>query len=194
VSKKKTAAAMDLKRFWDIIAASCDPDPDMDDWLDTWYGPLVDQLARLPPEDIVAFDLRFDELTSAVYNVDLWGAAYLINGGCSDDGFYYFRCWLVGMGKKVYEAALANPDSLADIVDPGRDDYEAEIYSVPVEAWRQSTGRDDEEFYAERERLSPRSPVKLKGRRWDYDDDAQVRKRLPRLAALYLREDEESDE
>jgi hypothetical protein len=31
---------------------------------------------------------------------DQWGAAYLANGGCSDDGFDYFRGWLIGQGRK----------------------------------------------------------------------------------------------
>ena len=35
------------------------------------------------------------------YRWDLWGAAYLANGGCSDDGFDYFRGWLIGQGRKV---------------------------------------------------------------------------------------------
>jgi len=32
--------------------------------------------------------------------------------GCSDDGFEYFRCWLISQGKDVFENALRNPDSL----------------------------------------------------------------------------------
>jgi hypothetical protein len=51
---------------------------------------------------------------------DQWGAAYLANGGCSDDGFDYFRGWLIGQGRKVYETVLADPDSLAAHAD-GRD-------------------------------------------------------------------------
>lgn len=44
---------------------------------------------------------------------NLWGAAYVINGGCSDDCFEYFRGWLVLQGRETFERALANPDSLA---------------------------------------------------------------------------------
>ena len=50
----------------------------------------------------------------------MWGAAYVIHGGCSDDGFEYFRRWLISRGRKAYEAALADPDSLAQLdVRPG---------------------------------------------------------------------------
>jgi hypothetical protein len=48
------------------------------------------------------------------YRWDLWGAAYLINGGCSDDGFDYFRGWLLSQGRAIWQATLADPDSLAD--------------------------------------------------------------------------------
>lgn len=41
------------------------------------------------------------------------GAAYLINGGRSDDGFDHFRGWLLTQGRATWQAALAEPDSLA---------------------------------------------------------------------------------
>jgi hypothetical protein len=125
---------------------------------------------------------------AAAYTVDLWGAAYLINGGSSDDGFYYFRCWLVGMGKKVYENALANPDSLADVVTVG-EEYEAEIYGVAHAAWERA-GRTDEEFEEELERQGRVPGAELRGEDWDFDDDEEVRRRFPRLAQMYLVEEE----
>jgi len=177
---------MDDKTFWDIIAVACQPGGDPDEWREG----LVAQLKKLEPEEIVAFDHLFDEKTNALYTADHWGAAYLINGGASDDGFYYFRCWLVGMGRKVYEAALADPDSLADVVDPG-EEYEAEIYGAAPSAWRE-LGLDDEAYTAAyMKKRGKHGRLKLKGRRWDYGSDRQVRKRLPRLAAMYLEEREE---
>jgi len=32
-----------------------------------------------------------------------------------NDGFAYFRCWLIGQGRLVYERAMADPDSLGEI-------------------------------------------------------------------------------
>jgi hypothetical protein len=176
---------VDDKRFWDIIACACRPDEGADEWGEG----LVRELVKLEPAEIVAFDRLFDDKTDALYTVDHWGAAYLINGGASDDGFYYFRCWLVGMGRKAYEAALANPDSLADVVVPG-EEYEAEIYSAGHWAWLH-LGLEEAAFYAASEKLGKRKRPRLKGRRWNYGDDRQVRKRLPRLAAMYLPGDHE---
>ena len=44
----------------------------------------------------------------------LWHAAEIILGGwCSTDSFHYFQMWLVGLGRDAYDAAIAEPDSLA---------------------------------------------------------------------------------
>src|SRR5215472_15971622 len=42
------------------------------------------------------------------------GAAFLIAGGCSDDGFIDFRAGLIAQGRDWYHEAAASPDSLAD--------------------------------------------------------------------------------
>jgi hypothetical protein len=182
----RSTGLMDLKRFWDIIAFCCGHDASEEEWDDA----LVEQLARLAPLDMARFDNRFTSLTDAAYRVDLWGAAYLINGGASDDGFYYFCCWLVGMGKTVYEAALASPDNLADHVEPD-EEREAEIYSVACRAYERATGKSAEEYYALRDKIAPPSTHALQGEDWDFDDDDEVRRRLPRLTKLYLDPDEE---
>ena len=45
----------------------------------------------------------------------LWPAAYVINGGCSDDGFDFFRGRLMLQGRETFRQAVADPDSLADL-------------------------------------------------------------------------------
>ena len=41
-------------------------------------------------------------LVARSYDWNLWGAAYLMKGGCSDDAFDYFRGWLVAQGRRVW--------------------------------------------------------------------------------------------
>jgi hypothetical protein len=84
------------------------------------------RLNELPPAELEEFHRLFNQKIADAYTWDLWGAAYVINGGCSDDGFAYFRAWLISRGQAVYSAALHNPDSLANLVNPERDDYEFE--------------------------------------------------------------------
>jgi hypothetical protein len=121
----------------------------------------------------------------------LWGAAYLINGGCSDDGFDYFRRWLILQGHKVFQAAIANPDSLADVVDPDEEFIECECHPA-WDAWFAvtRTKQDEAGYDALLATLKARDskPVKARriGRLWDFDDDRKMQKRFPRLAKMYL--------
>ena len=108
---------------------------------------------------------------------DMWGAAYLINGGCSDDGFVYFRAWLIAQGRATYSAAVADPDTLAGAAEPGRDDHEFELfYALPREVYEELAGEEMPNIEVE-------WPAEPGGKRWDFDDDAEVARRLPRLAA-----------
>jgi hypothetical protein len=113
-----TVRAMPADQFWLIIeqAARFDDDPD------AHTAALQAILSELPLVDVIAFDGAFRRYLNESYTCDLWGAAYVAMGGCSDDGFEYFRRWLVSKGRGVYEAALANPDSLAQMeLSPGPD-------------------------------------------------------------------------
>ena len=168
---------MDAERFWRIIADTCRSDALK---VQEWDERLQAALKELEPDEIIGWNFIFDRMADQAYTVDLWGAAYLINGGASDDGFYYFRCWLVGMGRDVYEAAVANPDSLADVVIPDID-AEAEIYAAAHQAWMAVTRRPATASYPTYEQRT-----ELRGHEWDFNDDAEVRRRFPRLAAMYL--------
>jgi hypothetical protein len=174
---------MDDKRFWDLIAVACKHDVE-EDFTDEWGLPLVEQLMTLPPEDIVRFDRWFYDKTDALDTYDHWGAAYFINGGASDSVFYYFRCWLVGMGKQIYEAALKDPDSLADVVtDDARVRYEAEIYAAALIAW-ENLGRTEQEFDALDAAMGEREPEGLHGQEWNFTRWTERKRRFPRLVAL----------
>ena len=59
--------------------------------------------------------------------------------GCSDDSFSYFRSWLIVQGKDVYMAALADPDSLAD-VEPYADCFFETAGYVGAYAYKKLTG------------------------------------------------------
>jgi hypothetical protein len=143
-------------------------------------------LTNLPPEDILGFYRCYEDLVDAAYGVDLWGAAYTINGGCSDDGFHYFRIWLVSMGRRIYTAALHDPDSLAEVVDPEEGPCEGDLDHAARQAWLKKTKRKEEELFEELSRLERRPGQDLEGEDWDYDDEEELRRRLPRLSRMYL--------
>jgi hypothetical protein len=113
---------MDEARFWSIVestrdAATAIPREATTDFFDVHAQTLHDALNALPPTHIAAFEARFHELSVRAYRWDLWGAAYWMHGGCSDDSFMDFRACLISLGKDRYYAALANPDSLVEIID-----------------------------------------------------------------------------
>lgn len=92
---------------------------------------LETELRRLPLEEVVSFGAHFDAFHDRAYSWELWAAAYIINGGCSDDSFSDFRSTLISMGRQAYEAALADPESLAAIdYDDGEACYEGFEYAA----------------------------------------------------------------
>src|SRR3712207_5718267 len=134
---------MDHQKFWSVIdtsrqAASGEPGAHV--------GTLRAALKEMDADEIVAFDRIFREHLARAYTWDLWGAAYLIGDGCSDDGFNDFRAWLISKGQAVYEAALADPDSLADVVSDVDGDAQFEEFTyVASQAWEEKLNKRPED-------------------------------------------------
>ncbi|WP_344506013.1 DUF4240 domain-containing protein [Dactylosporangium maewongense] len=147
---------------------------------------LVEVLRGLPLADLVAFRGVQDELFRRdAYRWDLWAAADLINGGASDDGFEYFLGWLMAQGRMRWEATLADPDSLADVVevDAGDLDCEEVLYVAPTAA------ADEEAFWAALPDKGEYLPPRPAGECFDFDDEQRMRRLLPRLTAIFDDED-----
>ncbi|HUR54758.1 MAG TPA: DUF4240 domain-containing protein [Gemmataceae bacterium] len=179
---------MTLDEFWDHIKKSKRRDPD------AHVGRLTARLAKLPPDDILDFVHWWDFYARESYDWTLWGAAYLINGGCSDDGFDYFRDWLILQGRDVFQAAVSDPDTLADVVDG----EEVECGCHPgADAWFEATGAEKDAagyqaFDAAMKVRHPLTPAMPDlGDDWDHDNDAEMNRRFPRLWAMYKRDDDD---
>jgi len=97
-------------------------------------------LSELSSTEIEAFARDQENLMRLSYRWDLWGAAFVINGGCSDDGFDYFRGWLMLQGRDVWEAALRDPESLANLSFEGDVDCEDALYAAS-KAYEAAAGR-----------------------------------------------------
>lgn len=101
---------MDELRFWALVQDVHDhANGDMDEKCET----LRAALSRLSREDATAFAHCFTSMMDRAYSWPLWGAAYVIHGGCGDDTFTDFRASLISRGRKAYESAFADPESLA---------------------------------------------------------------------------------
>jgi hypothetical protein len=163
---------MDAAAFWQLIEESRE---NAGGDLDEQAADLTDLLSELPADEIVAFDRMFRQYLNDAYRWDLWGAAYIINGGCSDDGFEYFRCWLIAEGERVYLEALADPESLVGRAEPdGQNEAESMQYAA-ADAYEVETGRKLTDLHI----VPPSEPA---GEPWEEDD---LEARFPRLWAAF---------
>jgi Protein of unknown function (DUF4240) len=168
---------MPENRFWALIDASQPFGQGQPERLEKSLQPL-DCPERL------AFDLTFFKLREAAYRWDVWGAAYVYAGGCSDDSFMDFRAGLIGLGQAAYEAALADPDSLADQTPRLSDDnflMAEDFGGVSSRALRDGTCTEPRQAD-----LKPLTQDLGAGPpEWDFDDEHEMQRRYPRLWAMY---------
>jgi hypothetical protein len=188
---------VDDSEFWAIVEETRAGLGDDRDDGEAVAEALVERLATGPADLIMRFGRRMDRLDVALYRWDIWAAAYLIGGGhCSDDSFMDFRAGVIALGREWYERVLVSPDALADhpVVRRAAAEEDDEVLLaepmlyVAGEAMEQLTGDEDayddlrDEDGDEPEQDLSGDPA---GEDFDFEDDAEMRRRLPRLAALY---------
>jgi len=153
---------MDIDQFWGLIETSRKGVDNCDDQADK----LTALLEQLEPAEIVSFKHRFDFYMGQPYRWDLWAVAYIVNGGCSDDSFDYFRSWLIGQGREYFMAALNDPQRAADNAGvDGECEGEALMYSA-YDAYESKTGKSEFPQTAVAEVVS-HEPA---GEQWDEDN------------------------
>lgn len=91
-----TSEMLDEDVFWDLVQTSIEQS---DGDQERQIAVLTNDLEKLEPLEIVGFRLRTDRLLYDTYNSKFWCAGYIMNGGCSDDMFEYFRLWLFRRAK-----------------------------------------------------------------------------------------------
>jgi hypothetical protein len=172
---------MERAEFWKLIAEAKEASRgDLETQLDI----IETRLGEYSPEEIVSFQSVLHQLMDESYTRDLWAAAYILNGGCSDDCFDYFRGWLIAQGEHVYNEALRDPETLAPLAAiTDLDDYAFE--SILYAAWTAYEEKTGQEIP-----LTRRKGRQLTGEEWDEDN---VEDKYPKLAAAvgYRGEDED---
>ncbi|SEN17424.1 DUF4240 domain-containing protein [Actinacidiphila rubida] len=192
---------MDNDAFWELVEDSLRHSPSRSQR----EAFLTERLAALPPDHIVLFQTHLDIASGRAYTWDLWGAAMRIFGGwCSDDGFKYFRLWLIGRGRQVFDRAVVEPDALTGLPEVQRlagrhrrtwssdvewPEWESLDY-VAAKTYDLLAGDDDEcteGFYDAVEvelggHHFNRNPV---GERWDARDEATSALKVPRLTEMF---------
>ena len=161
---------MEMAEFWRIIESAKLASPSSDERPEA----LRAALGALAPDEIQAFQELYIAKISEAYTWPLWGAAYIMNGGCSDDCFDYFRDWLISEGQTVYEAALKDPETLADLPRAQESELE-EFRYVAQEVYEGKLGRAMEPSY-------PPLQSQPAGEAWD---EETVDKLFPKLSGKY---------
>ncbi|RYG60494.1 DUF4240 domain-containing protein [bacterium] len=150
---------MDREQFWQLIEKSQNKRGDCD----AQAAKLTKLLVKLDADEIIDFDRIFAELSAQSYRHDLWAVAYIVNGGCSDDGFEYFRWWLIAQGRAYFDAAMLSPESAADKVEPGEEvECESVKYAI-AEAYEEKTGQSLPD-------LTVQYPAEPLGQSWSEED------------------------
>lgn len=168
---------MNEERFWSLIdTGRAEAGHDIEGHFES----LEAALSGCSHEELIDFERLLDHYMNQTYTWELWADDYIINGGCSDDGFEYFRVWLISQGKSAVKNALTDPESLAELI-PDDSDWEAEFEELLYLAqniYEQKTGNE-----------MPRSshlphPKNPSGERWEAED---LPTRYPRLIEVVER-------
>jgi hypothetical protein len=166
---------MNRAAFWGLIgSARADADNDTERQSEL----LEERLSKLPPRQIVRFQQIRRQMDERAYTWDIWGAAFVIDDGCSDDCFRDFRAYLISRGPRAFAAAVRNPDSLAPIVQDAEEGDWENADDVAPDAYQTATGDD---FPADSSDLSG-SP---RGEPWDDESQETLVQRYPALAARF---------
>jgi len=166
---------MDETEFWELVdttreGAEGDPEEHAD--------LLIERLTRLDPDSVLDFARHFESRYNRAYRWDLWGAAWVLLDGASDDAFDFFRCWLIGQGREVFEGALHDPDSLAHLLDDFDEDLDGdgeELGYAADEAYEQLTG-----VVAPDLGIPPAAP-EPEGTPVDFESESALAERYPKL-------------
>jgi hypothetical protein len=139
ISLSKSCEMLNEEVYWAIIDSSLHETTNQED--QELY--LVSAIEKLTPKEMIGFRLRTDKILFDSYNPELWCAAYIVNDGCSDGGFEYFRCWLISRGKEAFYSVKIDPDSLIKQVVEGKESYEFEgFWYVAMNAFKNKTGEE----------------------------------------------------
>jgi hypothetical protein len=153
---------MTIKKFWQIIDSVHRRSKGS---MSAKRRSLRKELLRLPPKEVRSFDEHFGDCEAKAYTWELWAAAYIIGGGCSDDSFSDFRAALISMGRNVFERVVESPAALVKMAINKRNAFNEGYQSVADDVYEEITGNE----LPIRRRPHPKTP---KGQDWRENEAA----------------------
>ncbi|MBD3143180.1 DUF4240 domain-containing protein [Microbispora bryophytorum] len=196
---------MDEDRFWELIERSDRETRSRKErlaWLNT-------RLCQLSADEIIDYHMWWELNANRGYTCDMYALSCYLLRRESTDGFEYFIYWLMSLGREAYDQVADCPDRVMELPQvvhlldlkrrwfaerrrglPWSDEeypgFELLAY-VALDAYEQVTGENVDILYAALKARGVRSRFPLLAAEfgeqdWDIADDAEVARRLPRLA------------
>lgn len=174
----KSAEPLDEDLYWGIIEKSLKNSSNQDEQEKI----LNDEIYKLNPKEMIGFRLYTDKLLYDTYSSEMWCAGYIMNGGCSDDSFEYFRLWVISRGKDTYLKAKANPDYLVNEVIAELEFYDFEgFWYISLNTFKRKTGKDLYDFIDyDKFKMSEGNYPQFEFT-WDEEDPESMKKICPEL-------------
>lgn len=178
---QRTNIMMNEDQFWRIIAQSLEKSNNKREQKEY----IEKKLFLLPLKEILGFQLKVYQLMYDTYTSEMWCAIHLLFNGCSDDGFEYFRNWLLFRGKDSYYNAKQNPDTLLEVMEKAEKAYCYSMqyfWGVAMDTFEKRTGHFfggyiDWDNFQPHESNHP--PIELN---WNDENSESIRKKIcPRI-------------
>jgi len=135
-------------------------------------------LKRLNEEGIRQYYKTYSDIEANAHSFRLWGAAYIINNGCSDDDIFGFIAWLISQGRQTFDRVVADPDVLAEYTFPKSGTFLEKFELLAIQMYERKIGE-----------MPP--PDEKNGKKqeeekwWDFDDVDEMKARYPKLFERY---------
>jgi hypothetical protein len=127
---------MDEQAFWAAIEqAKAGSGNNQDRQLEM----MKEQLRALSLEEIGVFQRIFDAYHGRSYRVDLWRALNEIHD-TGDDGFEYFRAWLISEGQTLFSEVTQCPNRLCEFIGPHDNWWFEAFWYIAQEVYEEKTG------------------------------------------------------
>lgn len=174
---------LDEETYWTIIEKSLKETKNQED--QELF--LTSALEQLSPKEMIGFRLRTDKLLFDSYTSNLWCANFVISNGKADEGFDYFRCWLISRGKEAYYKTMENPDYLVNLVENEPKTYDFEgFWYVAVEAFKNMTNKDLQAYIDYENFKTTDENYPLLEFNWNVDDPKTMEKVCPVLFKKFM--------
>lgn len=187
---------VDVDDFWTFIELSRQAGPTKHE-RETF---LAERLGRISRRHLLDFVQHLSATREPTNTYRLWRAADIImTAPCSMDSFHYFQMWLVGLGRHAYEAAITDPDNLADVPEVIRlaslpqpwqnEDYpdweSLEYVACEIGELRPDIDGDIRDVVTEERHVRLRMDPNPDDAQWARLSTAEIAGRYPRLWALF---------